>query len=40
MGLGLALCHMIVERHGGSIAAFSEPGSGARFQITLPTKHF
>jgi signal transduction histidine kinase len=38
MGLGLALCQTIVERHGGSIAVNSEPGSGARFHITLPMK--
>jgi signal transduction histidine kinase len=40
MGFGLALCQTIVERHGGSIAVFSEPGFGARFQITLPTKPY
>jgi signal transduction histidine kinase len=36
-GLGLAICRMIVEQHGGKITATSEPTSGARFEITLPT---
>src|SRR6516225_4360596 len=37
-GLGLAVSRMIVELHGGRIIAHSDPGSGARFQITLPIK--
>jgi signal transduction histidine kinase len=36
-GLGLPLCRMIIEGHGGDIAA-SSAGSGARFQITLPVR--
>ena len=36
MGLGLALCRLIVERHHGTIAAFSDGKSGARFDITMP----
>jgi signal transduction histidine kinase len=38
MGMGLAISRMIVERHGGQISVRSDPESGARFQIMLPTK--
>jgi heavy metal sensor kinase len=34
-GLGLALCHAIVELHGGSIA-LADTGPGATFVVTLP----
>lgn len=36
-GMGLAITRRIAERHGGSIAARSEPGKGATFTLTLPT---
>jgi signal transduction histidine kinase len=36
MGLGLAICRMIVERHGGQLSALSDGKNGARFQFVLP----
>lgn len=35
-GIGLTICQRIVERHGGSITARSQPGRGTTFIITLP----
>ena len=36
IGLGLAICRMIVERHGGQLTAASDGNTGARFQFLLP----
>jgi signal transduction histidine kinase len=36
MGLGLAICRMIVEQHGGQLTASSDGGSGSLFQFLLP----
>jgi PAS domain S-box-containing protein len=38
MGLGLAICRMIVERHGGVLSALSDGKNGARFQLVLPVR--
>ncbi|MCC6748991.1 MAG: HAMP domain-containing protein [Deltaproteobacteria bacterium] len=35
-GLGLAIVKRTVLEHGGSISAWSKPGEGARFSVTLP----
>lgn len=36
MGLGLAICRMIIEHHGGQLTASSDGKSGAVFQFVLP----
>ena len=36
MGLGLAICRMIIERHGGQLCVFQASPHGAVFQMTLP----
>ncbi len=37
-GIGLAICHRIVERHNGHIWATSNPGQGSLFVVQLPLR--
>jgi two-component system OmpR family sensor kinase len=36
VGLGLAICRALAERHGGTVTAESPATGGARFQVRLP----
>lgn len=36
MGLGLAICRLIIERHGGGITVSSDGRTGAHFDVILP----
>jgi signal transduction histidine kinase len=38
MGLGLAICRMIISRHDGELSASADNRSGTLFQFTLPIK--
>lgn len=37
-GLGLYICHEIVQKHNGCIGIKSQPGKGAHFQVKFPVK--
>lgn len=37
-GLGLAICHKLTTRLGGSLSVESEPGRGTRFVVRLPVE--
>lgn len=38
MGIGLTVCHSIIDAHGGAITAHNQKNSGACFTFTLPEK--
>jgi C4-dicarboxylate-specific signal transduction histidine kinase len=39
LGLGLSICHSVVEAHGGTIQYRANPGGGSVFEFTLPGRH-
>jgi signal transduction histidine kinase len=36
IGLGLAICRTIIERHGGQLTGLSDGKNGAQFRFVLP----
>ena len=36
MGLGLTICHKVIQEHGGAITVESPPGGGTTFHLHLP----
>jgi signal transduction histidine kinase len=39
MGMGLRICHSIIEAHGGKIWANTDQDDGAIFFFALPAEH-
>lgn len=37
VGVGLSVARSLVEQHGGTITAFSEVGTGSRFEVRVPS---
>ena len=35
-GIGLSVCHGVIESHGGTVSVTDAPGGGARFMVQLP----
>jgi signal transduction histidine kinase len=40
MGIGLSVCHSIIETHGRSLRFEAKPGGGTIFSFTLPAAPF
>jgi two-component system sensor histidine kinase PhcS len=38
MGLGLSICHRIVQENGGKISVITEPGRFCEFTLEFPEK--
>ena len=36
LGIGLSICRVIVEAHGGKLKADANPGGGTVFRFTIP----
>ncbi len=39
VGLGLALVHTVIHRHGGTLEVDSDVGQGAEFRLVLPLRN-
>jgi two-component system, LuxR family, sensor kinase FixL len=36
LGIGLSICRVIIEAHGGKLEAHDNPGGGTIFRFTIP----